>query len=194
MPELLTKLAFLGRVERLLANPDRDTGLEKHEVAEVHLLFSGMEGDCHGGITRKSDSRMLKQYKRNTEVRNSRQLSILSAEELAEVARTMSIPAVKPDWVGANMVLSGIPDLTFLPPSTRLQFPSGAMVVVDAENHPCRYPADIIARHHPEQKKGFVAAAMHKRGVVGWVEAEGAVRIGDTVAIWIPPQRIYAHA
>ena len=152
-----------------------------------------MEGDCHGGITRKSDSRMLKQYKRNTEVRNSRQLSILSAEELAQVAGVMGIPAVKPEWVGANMVLSGIPDLTLLPPSTRLQFPSGAMIVVDAENHPCRYPADIIARHHPEQKKGFVAAAMHKRGVVGWVEAEGLIRAGDKVKIWIPPQRIYPH-
>ena len=70
---------------------------------------------------------------------------------------------------------SGVP---VLPPSTRLQFPSGAMIVVDAENHPCRYPADIISKHHPEQKKGFVAAAMHKRGVVGWVEAEGIIRAG----------------
>lgn len=193
MPELLTKLSFQGKVELLLANPDRDTGLEKQEVPEALLLFAGMEGDCHGGITRKSDSRMLKQYKRNTEVRNARQLSVLSSEELAEVAKSMGIPAVRPEWVGANMVLSGIPDLTLLPPSTRLQFPSGAMVVVDAENHPCRYPADIISRHHPEQKKGFVAAAMHKRGVVGWVEAEGVLRTGDNVTIWIPPQRIYAH-
>lgn len=194
MPELLTKLSFNGTVDVLLANPDRDTGLEKQPVPEARLLFSGVEGDCHGGITRKSDSRMLKQYKRGTEVRNSRQLSILSAEELAEVAARMGIPAVKPEWVGANMVLSGIPDLTLLPPSTRLQFPSGAMVVVDAENHPCRYPADIIARHHPEAKKGFVATAMHKRGVVGWVEAEGVVRRGDAVTIWIPPQRLYSHA
>ncbi len=194
MPELLTKLGLAGRVELLLANPDRDGGLEKQGVAEARLLFSGMEGDCHGGITRKSDSRMLKQYKRNTEVRNSRQLSILSAEELAAVAGIMGIPDVKPEWVGANMLLSGIPELTMLPPSARLQFPSGAMIVVDAENHPCRYPADIIARHHPEQKKGFVAAAMHKRGVVGWVEAEGVVRTGDAVTVWVPPQRIYGHA
>ena len=194
MPELLTKLSIEGTVEVLLSNPERASGLEKQKVAEARLLFTGMEGDCHGGITRKSDSRMLKQYKRNTEVRNSRQLSILSVEELAEVADVMGIPAVKPEWVGANLVMSGIPDLTLLPPSTRLQFPSGAMVVVDAENHPCRYPADIIARHHPEQKQGFVAAAMHKRGVVGWVEAEGIVRTGDKVVLWIPPQRLYAHA
>ena len=194
MPELLTKLSFQGTVDMLLANPDRETGLEKSKVSEAQFRFSGMDGDCHGGLTRKSDSRMLKQYKRNTEVRNSRQTSILSAEELAEVASVMGIPAVKPEWVGANMVLSGIPELTMLPPATRLQFPSGAMIVIDAENHPCRYPADIIARHHPEQKKGFVAAAMHKRGVVGWVEAEGMIRTGDKVTIWIPPQRLYAHA
>ncbi len=194
MPELLTKLPFEGKVEMLLANPDRDAGLEKQTVGTAQFLFTGMEGDCHGGITRKSDSRMLKQYKRNTQVRNSRQVSILSVEELDEVAARMEIPAVRPEWVGANMVLSGIRDLTLLPPSTRLQFPSGAMMVVDAENHPCRYPADIIAKNHPEAAMGFVKAAMHKRGVVGWVEAEGVINTGDVVTIWIPPQRIYAHA
>lgn len=194
MPDLLSKLPFQGTVELLLANPDRDTGLEKKMVPEVRLLFSGVEGDCHGGLTRKSDSRMLKQFKRGTPVRNSRQISVLSAEELAEVAARMEIPEVKPEWVGANLVTRGIPDLTLLPPSSRLQFPSGAMIVVDIENHPCRYPADIIQRHNPNQKMGFVKAAMHKRGVVGWVEAEGVVRTGDAITIWIPPQRIYSYA
>lgn len=193
MPELLTKLSFQGTVDMLLASPDRDTGLEKQPVEKASFLFAGMDGDCHGGLTRKSDSRMLKQYKRNSEVRNSRQVSILSAEELAEVAERMGIPSVRAEWVGANMVIHGIPDLTLLPPSTRLQFPSGAMLVIDAENHPCRYPADIIAKHHPEATKGFVSAAMHKRGVVGWVEAEGVICVGDAITIWTPPQRIYAH-
>jgi hypothetical protein len=194
LPELLTKLPFQGTVDRLLASPDRDRGLEKTAVTEARLQFSGMEGDCHGGLTRPSDSRMLKQYKRGTTVRNSRQLSILAVEELAEVAERMGIPAVRPEWVGANMVVRGIPDLTLLPLSSRLQFPSGAMIVIDAENHPCRYPADIIAKHHPEARMGFVKAAMHKRGVVGWVEAEGMIRMGDAITIWIPPQRIYSHA
>ena len=194
MPELLTKLSFEGKVDLLLASPERDSGLEKTAVREARLLFSGMEGDCHGGLVRKSDSRMLKQYRRGTPVRNARQLSILSAEELAEVAARMGIPEVKPGWVGANMVTRGIPDLTLLPPASRLQFPSGAMIVIDAENHPCRYPADIIARHHPEATTGFVKAAMHKRGLVGWVEAEGTIRTGDAITIWIPPQRLYSHA
>lgn len=193
MPELLTRLSFEGRVEMLLASPKRETGLEKQSVPQAAFWFSGMEGDCHGGLTRKSDSRMLKQYRRGTEVRNSRQVSMLSVEELSDIAERMGIPAVRPEWVGANIVTRGIPDLTLLPPSTRLQFPSGAMIVVDAENRPCRYPAEIIEGHHPEAKKGFVTAARHKRGIVGWVEAEGRISTGDSITIWIPPQRIYAH-
>ena len=194
MPELLSKASFTGRVEMLLVNPDRHSGLEKREVAEVSLLFAGIEGDCHGGLTRKSDSRMLKQFPRGTEVKNARQLSILAVEELAEIARNMGIAAVKPEWVGANLVTSGIPDLTLLPPSSRLQFPSGATIVIDIENLPCRYPAAVIEKYHPEPAMGFVKAARNKRGLVGWVESQGVVRTGDLITLWIPPQRIYAHA
>lgn len=194
MPELLSKTRFTGRVEMLLANPDRESGLEKSQVGEIRMLFSGIDGDCHGGLNRKPDSRMLKQFKRGTEVRNARQVSILSVEELADIAEIMKIPAVKAEWVGANMVTSGIPDLSLLPPSSRLQFPSGATIVVDMENFPCRYPAEIIERNNPHQAVGFVQAAMHKRGVVGWVEREGEVRSGDAIVTWIPQQRIYAHA
>ncbi|MBC8035822.1 MAG: MOSC domain-containing protein [Rhizobiales bacterium] len=159
----------------------------------MRLLFAGVEGDCHGGLTRKSDGRMLKQFKRGTEVRNARQLSILATDELADIAKTMNIPVVKPEWVGANLVTSGIPDLSLLPPSSRLQFPSGATIVIDMENFPCRYPAEVIERHHPDPAVGFIEAAMHKRGVVGWVEREGAVAAGDAITVWIPQQRIYAH-
>jgi len=194
MSDLLSKAQFAGSVARLLANPDRDTGLETHERRILNLRFSGIEGDCHGGLTRLSDSRMLKQFKRGTEVKNARQVSILSVEELDEIARNMGIPAVKPEWVGANVVTSGIPDLTQLPPSTRLQFPSGATLVVDLENLPCRYPAAIIEKHQPELTEGFVKSARHKRGVVGWIEAEGEVRLDDPITVWLPPQRLYRFA
>ena len=194
MPDLLSKTSFSGTVTQLLASPDREAGLEKQRREAVILRFDGVEGDCHGGLSRKSDSRMLKQFKRGTVVKNARQVSMLSEEELAEVALKMGIPAIRPEWVGANIVIRGIPDLTLLPPSTRMRFPSGAAIVVDLENLPCRYPADIIARQHPEQKQGFVAAARHKRGVVGWVEAEGDIRLGDSITLWLPPRRLYSHA
>jgi molybdenum cofactor guanylyltransferase len=177
LSELLTKLPFQGKVETLLANPDRETGLEKQEVAELQLLLSGIDGDCHGGHTRLSDSRMLKQFKRGTVVKNARQVSILSVEELADIASLMGIPHLRPEWVGANLVTRGIPDLTLLPPSSRLQFPSGATIVIDIEDVPCRYPAGVIEKHHPEPTVGFVKAARNKRGLVGWIEREGVVGV-----------------
>ncbi len=194
MPDQLSKAPFSGTVEMLLVNPRRESGLEKARTDEISLLFSGIAGDCHGGLTRKSDSRMLKQFKRGTPVKNVRQASILSVEELADIARAMEVPAVQPEWVGANLVTSGIPDLTLLPPSSRLQFSSGATLVIDMENLPCRYSAAIIEKHHPEHTRGFVAAATRKRGLVAWVESEGVVSTGDAITVWIPPQRIYAHA
>lgn len=194
MSELLSKAPFMGRVKTLLVNPRRDSGLEKSAVPSIRLTFAGIEGDCHGGLTRQSDVRMRKQFADGTAVRNARQVSILSAEELGDIARAMGVPEVRPDWVGANLVTGGIPDLTLLPPSTRLQFPSGATIVVDIENLPCRYPAEVIAKHYPEPSLGFVEAAKHKRGLVGWVEREGIVGTGDAIILWLPPQRIYAHA
>ena len=194
MSDLLSKAPFTGRVALLLVNPQREAGLEKSHVLEVQLLFTGIEGDCHGGLTRASDSRMLKQFKRGAEVRNTRQVSIVSVEELADIARAMDVAEVKPQWVGANLVTRGIADLTLLPPSTRLQFPSGATIAIDIENLPCRYPAEVIAKHYPQPSESFVGAAQHKRGVVGWVEREGVVKTSDTIVLWLPPQRIYGHA
>jgi hypothetical protein len=176
----------------LLKSGDRATGLEKSRVDRLALGFDGIAGDCHAGLTRKSDSRTLRQYPRNTDIRNVRQVTILSEEELKEIAAAMAIPEMKSEWAGANMVTRGIPDLTLLPPSSRLQFPSGATLVVDMENAPCRQVADVVVRHHPHVVAGFVKAAEHKRGVTAWVEREGDVHTGDAITIWIPPQRIYA--
>ena len=188
---LLTKLPIQGRIEALLKGVDRATGLEKSRTDKLNLRFDGIEGDCHGGLTRLSDSRTLRQYPRGTTIRNVRQLTLVSVEELTDIAAVMRIPQVTPEWIGANMVTSGITDLTLLPPSTRLQFPSGATIVVDMENQPCRYPAEIIEKHNPDQEVGFVKAAKHKRGITAWVEREGDVALGDEIAIWIPPQRLY---
>ncbi len=190
---LMTRLAFTGRVEALLRSADRAKGLEKSRVEQLTLRFDGIDGDCHGGLTRKADVRTIKQYPRDTPIRNVRQLTLLSVEELAEIAAIMAIPDVRPEWVGANVVTSGIPDLTLLPPSSRMQFPSGATIVVDMENEPCRYPAEIIEKHNPDQKVGFVKAAKHKRGITAWVEREGDVSSGDEITIWIPPQRLYGR-
>lgn len=194
MPPLMLKMKFEGRVDELLLRPDRKAGFVKAPIDALQLSFSGVDGDCHTGLTRKSDSRTIPVYPRNIDIRNVRQATIVSAEELAEVAARLGLPALPASWLGANMTISGIPDLTLLPPSSRLQFPSGATLVVDMENMPCRQVADVVSETHPKEGPSFVKAATNKRGVTAWVEREGNVHVGDTVTIWIPPQRIYAHA
>ncbi|MGE0213266.1 MAG: MOSC domain-containing protein [Parvibaculaceae bacterium] len=188
---ILHPTAIRGCVEAVLISPDRALGLEKSDVAEVRATFAGLEGDCHGGLTRPADVRVRRQYEKDTPIRNTRQASIVSREELEEIAARMEVPEIKPDWLGANLLLSGIPKLTHLPGSTRLIFSSGASLVVDTENAPCRFPAEVIDSHYPGKGPLFVPRATHLRGVTGWVEREGWIRVGDTIAVHLPPQWHY---
>ncbi len=121
--------------------------IESSRVPGVKATFEGFEGDLHAGLTRLSDVR-VPHYPRRTVIRNTRQFSMLSIEELAEIAQAMQVPEVLPEWVGANLAMQGIPNLTMLPPSTRIFFPGDAVLVVDAENMPCTGPARAIQQHY----------------------------------------------
>jgi MOSC domain-containing protein YiiM len=160
-------------------------------LTEMPLTFAGFQGEVHAGETRPSCSRVTKQHPKNTTIRNVRQLCVVSAEEMAEVARDMGLAAMDYAWVGASLVLEGIPDLTHLPPSSRLQGPDGVTLVVDMENLPCQEPAVTIDKALPGQGKGFKTAAQGKRGVTAWVEREGTLRLGDEVRLHIPAQRAW---
>jgi MOSC domain len=190
---LLNVLPFQGKVEILLARASREDGFVKSQTGRLSLSFAG-PGDCHAGLIRKSDSRTLPLYKRGIDIRNVRQLTLLSLEELADIAARLGVAEVKAEWLGANVVVSGIPDLSLLPPSTRLQFPSGATIVVDMENYPCSQIAAVVDEHHPGTRFKVVEASMHKRGVTAWVEREGDVTTGDAIKIVTPPNRLYPHA
>jgi MOSC domain-containing protein YiiM len=135
--------------------------------------------------------RVRHQYPQGTEIRNTRQISIVSVEELALIAANMGLDGLQPDWLGANLLVSGIPSFSQVPPSTRMIFDGGASLVVDLENSPCKYPGEIIERHHPGYGDRFAKAALGKRGVTAWVEREGRISNGDSIRLFIPPQRIY---
>ena len=187
------EISIVGRVDACLLSPDRATGLDKSPTGSLTLTFDGIVGDCHSGPTMVSDARTLKQYPRGVPLKNRRQVSIVSVEEMAEVAEALAIPVLPPEWVGANLLVSGIPDLTILPPATRMMFSSGATLIIDLENQPCKYPAEIIERHHPGHGSAFVARAKHKRGLVAWVEREGTIASGDSIRLLLPPQRLWNH-
>ncbi len=180
-------VTFLGHVA------DRQAQLASTPLTRIDANFAGYAAESHGGLTRPSDSRVLSQYPRNTEIRNTRQFSILSEEELALIAKEMGVKTFDPQWLGASMVISGIPDFTHIPPSSRLQFSSGATLTVDMENRPCVLPGPVIERAHPGLGKLFKPAALGRRGVTAWVEREGVISHGDQVSLHVPDQRPWNH-
>jgi len=190
--QALKPTQFEGRVVWLGRVPDRAARLEAEALAEAELTFGGIAGEAHAGLTRPSCSRVLLQHPKGTEIRNVRQLSVLSAEELAEIEQAMGVDSLFPAWVGASLVIEGIPDFTHVPPSSRLQGPSGASLVIDMENRPCQLPARVIESHRPGRGKAFKAAAEGRRGVTAWVEREGRLALGDVLRLHVPDQRAWA--
>lgn len=184
-------MPFQGVVRNLLFCEDSKQSIESQSVAGLDLSYAGIPDDTHRGLTRKACSRFTYLYEKGTEIRNCRQISIVSVEELQDIAGSMGISEVKPEWLGANLQIEGIPDLTLLPPSTRLVFSSKATLVVDLENRPCIYPAQIIDQHYPGKGGKFVRKALHKRGVTAWVEREGDIQCGDTVDVFFPHQPLH---
>ncbi len=156
------------------------------EAATVTL--DGFAGDRHAGPTRRADAR-VPFFPRGTVIRNTRQISLIAEEELAGIAAALGLPAVDPTWLGANIVTRGLPQLTALPPGTRLFFPDKVTLVVAGENEPCIQPGRTIAEYHPEGSNlapRFVKAALGRRGLVAWVERAGTIRTGDTLTIMRP--------
>ncbi|CAN7472389.1 MOSC domain-containing protein [Mesorhizobium sp. LjRoot246] len=164
-------------------------------VDELRLGFDGISGDFHAGPTRRSGGREP-WYPRGTEMRNERQLSIVAMDELAIVAERMGLTEIKPEWIGANLVIEGVPNLSMLPAGTLLFFKGGVTVKVDAQNGPCRIAGRSIAENAgmADIEAGallFPKVAKRLRGVVAWVEKPGTVKAGEEISVRVPEQWIY---
>lgn len=189
---ILSPTSLTGTITALGIVRDRGASPCAEPVDTVDLGFEGIAGEAHSGLTRPSCSRVLAQYpERGTLIRNSRQISIVSEEELAAIAAALGIPDLPAGLLGANVVLRGLPHLTMVPPASRLVFAGGAVLTVDMENAPCTIPAREIERRHPGVGAGFRAAARNRRGVTAWVERPGRLAIGETARLHVPPIRAY---
>ncbi len=213
----MTKPAFelKGRIEAVLV-----TASSGSIVSETHGICSlvtipapkiqvirgyGIRGDRHAG-TRLADVREKEflsfGFSKGIEIANHREFSAVSVEELAEIAKAMSLPGAIPHGcLGENLVVSGIPKLTELPTGTMLFFRKDekqlrtAVLVVWSENTPCRGPGEAIQEKFPGIPglvTLFPKAAYGKRGIVGSAYASGNIHAGDTVVVKIPRQRIYS--
>lgn len=175
----------------VLAGADRKS-FETAPVEALDLRLEGLPGDRHAGFTRRASGREP-WYPRGEEIRSGRQISIVSAEELEEIASAMGLAAIEAGWIGANLLLCGLPRLSFLPAGTRLFFAGGAALVVEAQNVPCRHAGRAVSRRteRPGDELTFPKAARRLRGLVASVERAGHVVPGSEVRVRLPEQWIY---
>ena len=157
--------------------------LSKEEHASIQVELDGIVGDRHRGYVRKCWEG--DKQPEGSSRRNERQWSAVSAEELEEIASSMSVDGpVTATSVGANLCIAGIPQLSRLPKGTVLHFPSGCDLVVEEYNPPCKYMSEIQAKlHGTDSVAAFSKAAKLSRGIVGVVEAAGTISAGDEVTV-----------
>jgi hypothetical protein len=108
----------------------------------------------------------------------------------------MGLAEIKPEWIGANLLVEGLPHLSMLPSGTLLFFKDGVTIKVDAQNGPCRIAGRSIAANagmadHEAGALLFPKAAKRLRGVVAWVEKPGSIRVGEEISARVPEQWIY---
>jgi len=164
-------------------------GIRSAPADVLTMTYAGPTGEAHSGLTRASCVRVKAQWPTGTEIRNVRQLSVMSQEEIDEIAADCGLDVLDPALLGCSLVVKGISDFSHVPPSSRLQSPDGTTIVIDMQNRPCMYPAKEIEADHPGHGKPFKGAAKGKRGVTAWVEREGAFQVGDLLTLHVPDQR-----
>jgi MOSC domain-containing protein YiiM len=167
--------------------------LEKIERDSIELALDGIVGDRHRGISRecwKGDKQA-----EGTQRRNERQWSAVSIEELAQISEAMGLAEpLSAATLGANLCLSGIPDLSRLARGTLLAFSSGAVLMVEEYNPPCSDMGVSIAEAYrsvdgaPVAATAFSDGAKFLRGVLGVVEVAGSISVGD--AVTVTPERL----
>lgn len=182
--EFFGKIIWLGAV---MSRPAIE--IETEACSSLDLTWEGVAGAAHTGRTRPSDSRVLAQHARGTEIANVRQISLVGAEDLAHIAQALDLPSIDPKWLGANAVVEGLPDFSHLPPSSRLQFENGTTLIVDMQNFPCQQVSRTIELDRPGHGKAFKMHAAGRRGVTAWIERPGRITVGDVLRLHAPSQR-----
>lgn len=156
------------------------------QVAALDLDWGGAIGDRHHGVTMSSDTRQTEVFDRGTEIRNHRQLSIVDAAELADIATALGIDEIAPGTIADNICTAGIPHLTVLEPMSRLVFAGGAVLMTGGRNAPCTIAGRMVQARYGSPAERFPKAAFDLRGVTAWVERPGRILPGDEVMVVAP--------
>ena len=176
-----------GKVEGLFVTPKGEN--ISRPIDGGIFTNEGIIGDRHFGVTMLSDAR-TPEFSRGTVIRNRRQVSLVSLEELDAIAQELGVEEIKPEWLAANLLISGIPHFSLLPIGSRLFFEGDLVLFNDGKNLPCNTPAKIVRSHYEgveDIQQKFIAAAMHRRGLVAWVEHPSQLVAGTICKVELPP-------
>lgn len=183
------KLPYKGKVVQLMRTFKANTFVTE-PVEKMSLTLAGIPGDRHSGFHKLAGVREKSLFKKGTPVSNHRQWSAVSLEELELIAAAMGIDHIDAIHLGANFLFKGIPDLTKLPPFSRIRIGKQSYqttLVVYEENIPCKFPQEEMKQAGIQfDGQQFTLAAQGKRGLVGWVEKGSRVNVGDPVEVFIP--------
>jgi MOSC domain-containing protein YiiM len=179
---------MVARVVSVHAGSNDDLSKDEHPSIQIEL--DGVVGDRHRSYERRTWQG--DKQPEGTTRRNERQWSAVSAEELAEIQDAMDLtdPPSATD-LGANLCLTGLPELSRMPKGTLLKFPSGAELMVEEFNPPCHDMGKKLAAKYTTRSgealstTAFSKAAKLNRGLVGVVETAGAISAGDEVTVEI---------
>lgn len=165
------------------------------------VSLSGDDLDRHHGSTRVVRNYQVGKKWAGRLVRNERQVSLATREDLLLIAEDLFIIQKIIELIGdddivrfmaeclaVNVVIHGANIAPYLGPGTKLfigEPETGAIVDISEAHLPCKKPATALASRLElpidDIKAGFKAAAAERRGYMASVYSPGRIALGDTI-------------
>lgn len=176
---------YEGRAHGLFVGESKES-LVTTRRGEVKVIYGGIEGDRHAGLTRIAGGRDKGRYERGTIIPNERQILIVAQEDLDFIAKELHLPELPAELIGTNIAIGGISNFSKLPIGTELVFSGGVILKIEEENLPCLKAGKAIqAVHGHVDPSHFPKASLDKRGVVASVITPGVIQEGEFVTVTV---------
>ena len=160
-------------------------------VRRDELVFDlqGIKGDRHQGYETVSGNRFTTLYPKGTKVRNNRQWSAISSNEVIEISRNLGIQnRLTPELLGVNILLEGVDNISQLPSMRYLVLspydkfeprrPEDVTLVIYGQALPCTIAGKALVEPFRDDslEKEFPKCALGLRATTGWVEKGGIIK------------------
>lgn len=178
-------------------------------VPYLEVTLDGIELDANVLDRHHGRTRVIRGYQINggwekRVVRNERQVSVATLDDLREIAESLDIVGTITDHsltiekfmsqaLGVNLTIDGENLARLMGPGTKLLIgdpETGTIIDVSEAHLPCKKPAFAIARglamDSEALKQGFRAVAAERRGYIAGVFSAGKISVGDQVSFQPP--------